>query len=104
MKFLFNSQGQHIANEVNGQLHSRAGINIGHYLSGPGIFIDRRGYYLGAIVLENRLMRNPSSPHRSSSFGVHGDHGSVGSYGNAGNCASVGVVSGYDDVPLSLLD
>ena len=32
MKYLFNSKGKHIANLVNGQLHSPTGTNIGHYL------------------------------------------------------------------------
>lgn len=29
MKYLFNSSGQHVANEVNGQLHATSGQNIG---------------------------------------------------------------------------
>lgn len=31
MKFLFNRKGEHIANFVNGQLHSPPGRNVGHY-------------------------------------------------------------------------
>ena len=56
MKFLFNSRGQHIANEVNGQLHSTSGKNIGHFLEQHKIFIDMEGYYLGQILFENRFM------------------------------------------------
>jgi len=57
MKFLFDSTGKHIANEVNGQLHSTTGSNIGHYLSNYGFSIDMQGYYLGEIICGNRLMK-----------------------------------------------
>ena len=58
MKFLFNSKGQHIANEVNGQLHAPTGENIGHFLQDYGIFIDMKGRYLGEVLYENRLLYN----------------------------------------------
>lgn len=47
MEFLFNSRGQHIANFVNGQLHSPLGPNIGHFLESQNIFIEMHGRYLG---------------------------------------------------------
>ena len=103
MKYLFNSRGNHIANEVNGQLHAPSGKNIGHYLANEGIFIDMRGRYLAEIVLENRLMQSRSSPHKSVNFGSYGNYGNVGNYGNPGNHGSVGSIGGYDDVPEDLL-
>ncbi len=33
MKYLFDIQGRHIANLVNGQLHAPTGENIGHLLA-----------------------------------------------------------------------
>ena len=32
MKYLFNSQGQHIANVIGDQLYAPTGANIGHFL------------------------------------------------------------------------
>ena len=98
MKFLFDSRGKHIANEVNGQLHAPTGQNIGHYLPNYGFFIDMRGYYLGEIIFENRLMNNRNSGFRSTCFGSYGNNGNVGNYGNPGNYGSIGNVSGYDDI------
>ncbi len=72
MNRLYNSRGNHIANEVNGELHEPAGKNIGHFLTREGIFIDMRGCYLGEIVLNDRLMRNRNSRHNSVNFGSRG--------------------------------
>jgi hypothetical protein len=98
MEYLFNSKGQHIANFVNGHLHSPQGQNIGHFLEREGIFIDMRGRYLGEIVQGNRLMRSRNSVHRSVNYGSYGNIGSVGSYGSPGNYGSIGTISGFEDV------
>ena len=100
MKYLFNSKGQHIANFVNGQLHATTGSNIGHYLESQNIFIDMKGKYIGEIIRENRLMRNKSSPYRSTNFGNYGNYGNVGNYGNPGNHGSIGMIGGYEDVTI----
>lgn len=97
--YLHNSRGKHIANLVNGQLHSRTGKNIGHYLENQKVFIDMRGRYLGEIVHQRRLMYQRNSPYRSVNFGSYGNYGNVGNYGNAGNIGSIGRISGYEDVP-----
>lgn len=98
VKFLFNSKGQHIANFVNGQLHSPSGGNIGHYREQEKIFIDMKGLYLGEIIYENRLMHNNYSPYKNVNFGIYGNHGNVGNYGNPGNYGSIGIISGYKDI------
>ncbi|MBM4273685.1 MAG: hypothetical protein FJ134_04365 [Deltaproteobacteria bacterium] len=98
MKFLFNSRGEHIANEVNGQLHAPTGENIGHFLKQYGIFIDMTGRYLGEIWYGNRLLYNLSSPYRSINFGAYGNYGNVGNYGNPGNYGAIGVPGGHEDV------
>lgn len=98
MNFLFNSSGKHIANEVNGQLHSPSGKNIGHFLSSHNFFIDMKGYYLGEIVLENRFMHQKNNGYESTNFGNYGNYGNVGNYGNPGNYGSIGSVPGYKDV------
>lgn len=98
MEFLFNSKGKHIANFVNGQLHSPRGNNIGHYLKRENMFIDMRGKYLGEIIKGNRLMYSNHSPYRSTNFGNYGNYGNAGNYGNPGNYGSIGLVSGYSDV------
>ncbi|HHA2742873.1 hypothetical protein JAK62_00370 [Stenotrophomonas maltophilia] len=103
MKFLFNSDGQHIANLVNGRLHSPNGPNVGHFLQQYGIFIDMHGRYLGEVIYNDRLMYNRASPHRSVNFGNYGNYGNVGNYGNPGNFGSIGSVGGYEDVPLERL-
>ena len=98
MKFLFDSKGKHIANEVNGQLHAPTGQNIGHFLPNYGFFIDMRGYYLGEIILENRLMKKRNNGYGSTCFGSYGNYGNIGNYGNPGNYGSIGNVSGYEDL------
>lgn len=98
MEYLFNSKGKHIANFVNGQLHSPRGQNIGHYLQSEKIFIDMSGKYLGEIIQENRLMYNRSSPYKNVNFGNYGNYGNVGNYGNPGNYGNIGIIGGYKDI------
>lgn len=98
MEFLFNSRGQHIANKVNGHLHSTRGTNIGHFLENYNIFIDMRGRYLGEILYNNRLVYRTNSPYRSTNFGSYGNYGNVGNYGNPGNHGSIGLPGGYKDI------
>lgn len=52
MQYLFDSRGRHVANEVNGHLHSPAGKNVGHFEAAAGVFIDLDGRYLGEVVRE----------------------------------------------------
>lgn len=104
MKFLFNSKGKHIANFVNGQLHSKTGKNIGHHLKNQRIFIDMKGKYLGEIVHNNRLMKRKNSSYSSTNFGNYGNYGNVGNYGNPGNHGSIGSVSGFEDIPVDTLE
>jgi hypothetical protein len=99
MKYLFDSNGRHIANEVAGQLHALDGSNIGRFLAQQRIFIDRSGRYLGEIVGDNRLMCNPASAFESVRFGRFGDAGNAGSYGNPGNAGSVAAEGGFVDIP-----
>ena len=101
MEFLFNSKGKHIANFVNGQLHSPRGRNIGHYLEQYKIFIDMNGKYLGEIVHTNRLMYNRNSPYKNANYGIYGNYGNVGNYGNPGNCGSIEIISGYEDINIA---
>lgn len=98
MKFLFDSKGKHIANEVNGQLHSTSGKNIGHFLSNYNFFIDMKGKYLGEIIYENRLLYKKNNGYGGTNFGVYGNYGNVGNYGNPGNYGSIRTISGYRDV------
>ena len=62
MEYLFDSNGDHIANFMDNQLHDPGGDNIGHYLEDEGIFIDMDGYYLGEIIFDNRLLSNRKLP------------------------------------------
>ena len=101
MKFLFDSKGKHIANFVNGQLHSPTGDNIGHFLESYNFFIDMSGYYLGEIVKGDRLMYNLSSSYRNTCFGCYGNYGNVGNYGTPGSRGAISVPSGYRDVNIT---
>lgn len=103
MKYLFDSRGKHIANEVNGQLHATSGQNIGHFLQNYGFFIDMNGYYLGEIVYKNRLMKKRSNGYSNTCFGNYGNYGNVGNYGNPGNYGSIGIISGYEDIDKNKL-
>ncbi len=104
MRCLFNSRGQHVANEVNDQLHSPTGANVGHYLENEKIFISMDGHYLGEVIYDNRLVYNHSSPYRSVNFGNYGNYGNVGNYGNPGNYGSVSLPSGYEDIDINKLN
>jgi hypothetical protein len=103
MRYLFDSKGHHIANEVNGQLHAPRGKNIGHYMESAGIFIDMRGRYLGEIISSNRLVYDRRSPYRSTNYGSCGNYGNVGNYGNPGNYGAIGLPGGYRDVDADWL-
>ena len=103
MKYLFDSTGKHIANEVNGQLHALNGKNIGHFLLRQSIFIDRAGRYLGEVVAGNRLMSNTSSAFQTVRFGSLGNIGNAGSYGNPGNAGDVRTGGGFEDIPADRL-
>jgi hypothetical protein len=98
VKYLFDSRGYHIANEVNGQLHSPNGKNIGHFLPDHNFFIDMKGYYLGEVIFENRLMSQINNGYGRISFGAYGNYGNAGNYGNPGNYGYIGNVSGFKDV------
>jgi len=103
MKRFYDSKGNNIANEVNGHLHSTKGKNIGHLMSNYHFFIDRKGYYLGEIILENRLVYQKNHPYKSTSFGDYGDYGNVGDYGNPGNIGGISLPYGYEDIPVDKL-
>lgn len=103
MKFLFDSNGNHIANELNGQLYATSGQNIGHRLSSNDFFIDMDGYYLGEIVFENRFLHRENNGYENIGYGSYGNYGSIGNYGNPGNYGSIGRVFGFRDVPKSKL-
>ena len=98
MKFLFNYQGKHIANFVNGQLHAPNGRNIGHFLMKEGIFIDMHGQYLGEIVRKDRLLSRSASSYKVVNLGIYGDYGNVGNYGNPGNYGKISLIDGFDDI------
>ena len=98
MEYLFDSNGHHIANLVDDQLHAPTGENIGHYMENHDIFIDMTGNYLGEIVHHNRLMHKRSSPHQQTNYGSCGDYGDVGNYGDPGNSGSIGSIEGYEDI------
>jgi hypothetical protein len=63
MKDLHDSNGKHVANLVNRQLHDVRGKNIGHYLEYEHIFIDMHGKYLGKIADGNHLLYCKTSPY-----------------------------------------
>lgn len=92
MNFLFDSNGKHIANLVNEQLHSPYGSNVGHFVPNCNIFIDMHGRYLGEIIYNNRLMYNINSPYISVNYGNNGN------YGNPGNQGNIGIISGYRNI------
>lgn len=98
MKFLFDSQGHHIANEVNGQLYAPNGPNIGHKLAEDSVFIDMKGKYLGEIVQTDRLLYNSQSPYRTMNYGCMGNFGSIGSFGSPGAIGAISLPSGFSDV------
>jgi hypothetical protein len=103
MQLLFDSQGQFIASEEGGHLHSKAGGNIGHYRRGERIFIDLLGRYLGEVVLGNRLLDNRQSPFRKVGFAVQGTFDGIGAIGNPGSAGAIEPLDGYSDVATARL-
>jgi len=100
MNRLFNSQGEHIANELAGRLYSPDGENIGRYIESAKIFVDLNGRYLGEVVYGNRLLHNRSSGYQSTNFGNAGTTGTIGNAGNPGTIGSIGTSSNYEDIRL----
>ena len=101
MDYLFNRQGKHIANFVNGQLYAPRGKNVGHYLERQNIFIDMHGRYLGEITQKNRLMYDKMSAYRNHNFGNLGNYGNIGNYGNPGQAGSMGMAGRFRDVEVT---
>ncbi len=98
MRYLFNSQGQHVANSINQRLYAPNGKNIGHFVEKENVFIDLKGRYLGELVQDNRLLYNSAAAIKNSNLGLYGDHGSIGNYGDPGNYGRIGLVAGFQDV------
>lgn len=99
-RFLFNSKGVHIANFVSGQLHAPHGPNIGHFLPDKQIFIDMSGLYLGEVLLDDRLLFNKQSAHKSVNYGVLGNHGNIRNHGNPGIRSVIWIPGGFEDVSV----
>jgi hypothetical protein len=98
MEYLFDSEGNHITNFLNEQLHAPAGQHVGHFIKTQGIFVDLSGNYLGEIVQGDRLMYNNSSPHKNTNHGSYEDCGNARNYGDPGNYGNKGVLPGYEDI------
>ena len=62
MKRLFNSRGEHTANESGGRLYAPSGPNIGRYIDGAEIFVDLSGRYLGDECVKKEI-RSKVAPH-----------------------------------------
>ena len=48
-------------------------------------------------------MANRHTPYNSMNIGIYGNYGNVGYSGNPGDHASVGTISGYEDIDPSRL-
>jgi hypothetical protein len=71
MKYLFDSNGGHIANELDKQLYTDKGKHVGLFLIDYNIFVDLQGKYLAEIVYENHLLHNLDSLCKTFNFGNH---------------------------------
>lgn len=98
MKYLYDSDGNHIANEIDGQLHSTTGENIGHFHALSGHYVNMKGYYLGEIILDHRLICKIDNENGSTSYGEYGDYGNVGDSSNQVPIDSIGLLGGYKDI------
>ena len=96
--YLYNSNGDHVANKINQRLHNLKGDNIGYFIEHLNFFADLKGAYLGEIVLNNRLMFRIDNPFSGNNYGDRGDSGNIGSLGDPGNIGSIGDVSGYRNI------
>lgn len=106
MNVLFNSNGQHIANWLDGQLYAPAGQHIGHYMEDHQIFVDMTGHYMGEIVFENRLMCKLSSPYHNQRYNAGGNYDhqkSAGNYGDPGSKGDFGKIEGYENLETTWL-
>ncbi len=103
MKFLFDLEGRHIANELNGQLYSTSGKHIGYFLSSHKIIIDMKGYYLGEVLFVNRLLFYLNNPWDGIHFGNMDDFGNIGDFGDPGNIGSIGMIPEYSNIDIHKL-
>lgn len=62
-----------------------------------------KGYYLGEIVFENRLLYCVNNGYWNIFFGIYGNYGNVGNYGNFGNYGVIGIVVGFKDIEIDKL-
>jgi hypothetical protein len=96
--YLYNSQGDEIAYQINDRLYNLNGDNIGCFLENMNFFIGLNGFYLGEIVINNRLMFKRDNPYLEIDFGDRGDTGNIGDLGRTGNIGEIGLVPGFRDI------
>jgi hypothetical protein len=98
MRCLFDSNGRHIANLVEDQLFTAAGIHAGHWLEHREIFIDVDGRYLGELFHEDRLLYDERSRDRDAVYGDHGDGRDAAGTGSLEGRSRILMPSGCADI------
>lgn len=96
--FLYNSKGEHVAVAYRAGLYSPQGENIGRLLDDYDVFLDRRGWYLGQIVDNNRLARDITWIHRHLNFGDRGNEGNRAGWGRGPDIERTYFDRGFEDV------
>lgn len=97
---LFNSAGEHVATVCGKAIYTPEGQNIGRWNEELGVYLDRNGSYLGEIVEENRLARDPNWHYRHMNFGDRGNEGDRSGWGRRPDIGPAVLPRGWDDVKL----
>lgn len=97
---LYDSSGRNIAVAYKGALFTPDGECIGRYMEEFQVFLDKRGWYLGHIVDENRLACERGWAFRHLNFGDRGNEGNHTGWGTSADISRTCFDYGFDDVNL----
>jgi hypothetical protein len=96
---LFNSRGEHVAMELDGHLYSPEGKYIGYWSADMEAYISKDGHYIGQVVEEDRLARDPSWRFKNLTFG-RGYEGDRRGWHRVGDTYRVTLPYGLEDADI----
>jgi hypothetical protein len=98
-RHLYNSMGEHVATEYEGNIYLPEGRHLGWWNDGLSVYLDRKGYYLGEIVDDDRFARNQMFQFSHMNFG-ESKEGDRAGWGKRPDTNRTTLPRGYDDVKI----
>jgi len=97
---LRNSKGKHIATQVGRLLYTPSGRYLASWLEDLEVFVDKRGWYIGRIIDDNRLERETNWKFRNINFGKQSSAGDLPGWNSQPDIDYFQLSPGCEDVKL----